>query len=478
MALLELTIGQYHQAIRAGGLTCAGLVDFYLARIQKYDHRLKSIISINPDARSQAQALDWAFQHDGTWAGVLHGVPILLKDNIETAALPTTAGSCSLNGWQPGNDAPLVQRLKQAGAIILAKTNLHEFAIWGETISSIKGQTLNPYDLTRTPGGSSGGTGAALAANFGLGGIGTDTVNSIRSPASANNLVGLRPTLGTVSRDGIVPYALTQDTAGAMARTVEDVWLIHQVIADADIDSATPERRALNALTSLPQNALQGRRLGVLPAFFGSQVVNAVMQPALHQLTQAGASLVDVPDAVDSTDLAQTVSVHLYELRQHLNSYLAGRDCPVKSLQEIIDGGLFHPGIKETLLKANALGMDDDDYRQRLQKQHEIKAWLIALFASLKLDGLVYPHQQQLVCKVGGSQQQRNGVLAAVSGLPSICVPAGFSCPTADAPLGVPVGMEILGLPGSDSLLLAMACAFELVKSHRLAPQETSWEAR
>src|SRR5271165_7097151 len=221
----ETTISDVHAAYVSGALTAGQLVQAYLERIQAYDQagpKLNVVIFLNPKALEEAAALDEHFRTTGKFVGPLHGIPVLLKDNINTKDMPTTGGSLSMAGYTPAADAAITQKLRKAGAIILAKVNLHEFAIWGETVSSIQGQTLNPYDLTRTPGGSSGGTGAGVAANFAMAGIGTDTVNSIRSPASANNIVGIRPTLGLVSRAGIIPYSFTQDAAGPLARTVTD----------------------------------------------------------------------------------------------------------------------------------------------------------------------------------------------------------------------------------------------------------------
>ena len=200
---------------------------------------LNAVILVNPSALEIADGLDAKFKASGP-IGPLHGIPVLLKDNVNTASMPTTGGSLSLQGYVPPEDATIVKKLTDAGAIIIAKTNLHEFAVWGETVSSLGVQTLNPYDLTRTPGGSSGGTGAGLAPNFGLLGIGTDTINSIRSPASANSLVGIRPTVGAVSRSGIIPYSFVQDAAGPLARTVTDaVKMLNALVAYDPADPAT-----------------------------------------------------------------------------------------------------------------------------------------------------------------------------------------------------------------------------------------------
>lgn len=244
--LEEATIEDIHAAMQSGELTSRRLVESYLDRIAAYDQKgpaINAVILVNPEALRRADELDRRFDREGL-TGRLHGIPVLLKDNVETADMPTTAGSLALECFTPPEDAFIVRKLRGAGAIILAKVNLTEFAASGITRSSILGQTLNPYDLTRTPGGSSGGTGAAVAANFGVVGIGTDTVNSIRSPSSANSLVGIRPTRGLVSRSGVIPYSLTQDTAGPLARTVAEPFseaaLIRLVYA---FEQATRYRR-------------------------------------------------------------------------------------------------------------------------------------------------------------------------------------------------------------------------------------------
>src|SRR3984957_9045558 len=229
----EATIGDVHAAYKSGALTSVKLVQAYLERIRACDQagpKLNVVIYLNPRALDEAAALDEHFRKTGKFVGPLHGIPVLLKDNVDTKDMPTTGGSVSLAGYRPATDAAVTQKLRSAGAIILAKVNLHELAIWGETVSSIQGQTLNPYDLTRTPGGSSGGTGAGVAANFAMAGVGTDSVNSIRSPASANSNVGICPTVGLVSRAGIIPYSFTQDAAGPLARTVSDAAKVLNVL--------------------------------------------------------------------------------------------------------------------------------------------------------------------------------------------------------------------------------------------------------
>ena len=462
--MLELNIASYHQYLLERQITTEELVAFYLDRIRQFDRVLSSIICINPAALELAKECDRSLRKTGKLSGSLHGVPVLLKDNIETEDMPTTAGSLSLEGFSTGKDADLVKRLKAAGAIILAKTNLHEFAIWGESISSIKGQTYNPYDLTRTPGGSSGGTGAALAANFGLVGIGTDTVNSIRSPSSANNLVGIRPTVGLVSNDGIVPYSLTQDTAGPMARNVADAAAVLRVIA----------------IHSLPlSSTIRRPRIGLLKSFFGAEPVNEevnrVMTRVIEELGSMGMEIVEIDEDIQSADLVSNVSVHLYDLKAHLNSYLEAVHAPFPSIDAILESGLYHPGIKDNLLYANQLDINAPEYSERLNKRAAMQRKIRTIFTSLQLDALVFPHQQQLVCQVGQSQVQRNGALSAITGYPSLCLPAGFSAPTPQAPIGVPIGFELFGLPDSECRLIEIACQYEQEFPKRQPPIEENW---
>ena len=462
--MLELNIATYHHSLLEKQLTTEELVAFYLDRIQRFDNALSSIICVNPAAIELARECDDYLRTAGKLCGSLHGVPVLVKDNIETADMPTTAGSLSLEGFSTGKDADLVKRLKAAGAIVLAKTNLHEFAIWGESISSIKGQTYNPYDLSRTPGGSSGGTGAALAANFGLVGIGTDTINSIRSPSSANNLVGIRPTVGLVSDKGIVPYSLTQDTAGPMARSVADAAAVLKVIAVRDLTEF---------------HASSSPRIGVLRSFFGSEPVNEevnrVMAQVLEELASMGVDLVEIDTRILIGELVAKISVHLFDLKAHLNSYLEAVNAPYPSIDAILQSGLHHPGIKDNLLLANQLDIHAPEYSERLEKRALLQKQIESLFARHQLDALVFPHQQQLVCRVGESQLQRNGALAAITGFPSVCMPAGFSDPTAQAPIGVPVGFELFGLPGSEGRLIEISSQYEKQHPKRQPPIEDNW---
>lgn len=471
--LEEATISSVHSAMRKGELTCRKLVEMYIERIEKYDKKgpsINSIIMLNPKALEIADELDNKLKKTG-FVGPLHGIPVLLKDNIDTGDMPTTAGSLSLEGVIPEDDSFITKRLKEAGAIILAKTNLHEFAVWGETISSILGQTLNPYDLDRTPGGSSGGTGAGIAANFGIIGIGTDTINSIRSPASACSLVGFRPTVGLVSRDGIVPYSMTQDTAGPIMRTVEDTARVLDVIAGydpSDPQTAWSIGHIPKTYTEfLNKDGLKGKRIGVLNSFFGNESihseVNEVINNSLEQMKNSGAILIPIEEYIDADKLVKEVSVHLYDLKAHLNIYLKdlGLRAEVHSLADVIASGKYHKGIEDNIKLAETLDINTPEYNERLVKRMELRNLVIEIMAKYDLDAIVYPHQKRPVVKIGEPQVERNGVIGSVTGFPSCVVPAGFTSPTNSAPIGVPVGLEILCREWQEPKLIEIAYAFE-----------------
>ena len=478
-----------HQAMQAGTLTCHNLVQQYLDRIEAYDKQgpaVNALLYVNPRALQQADALDQEFKRTGKLKP-LGCIPIILKDNFETADMPTTVGSVLLNGAQPLKDAFAVAKLRDNGALILGKANLQEFASGGISISSLGGQTRNPYDLTRTPGGSSGGTGAAVAANFAAAGTGSDTGGSIRSPSSANNLVGIRPTTGLISRDGVVPVSVTQDTIGPMTRNVADCARMLDAMAGYDPNdpvTALSVGHIPPSYTAFLQNGLRGARLGVFKNLFGhgpeNEEVNRVMADAIEVLKQQGAVIVPVEDpGIDPDYLNANVRLNEFEFQTDINRYLEaqGSRVPVHSLAEIIESGQFD---KPTLTKffANVRshpdGFDDPAYKDRRIKIDAIKIEVANLIAQNNLDALVFPHQKCLVVPIGETNQPGiNGVVAALAGFPSIVVPAGFSVPTAQAPIGVPVGMEIVGHPWGEPKLLNLAYGFEQATHARRPPQST-----
>ncbi|MGE3475891.1 MAG: amidase [Rhodospirillaceae bacterium] len=477
----ELSVASIHEAFADGGLTCRKLAEAYLARIAAFDRRgpkLNAVIAVNPRALEMAEVLDAAWRENRAACGPLHGIPILLKDNFDTADMPTTGSALALKDSRPGKDAHTVARLKSAGALVLAKTTLTELAMGGTTAGSLHGQTLNPYDLTRTPGGSSGGTGAGIAANYAVFGTGSDTYQSIRSPSSACSLMGLRGTRGLVSRGGLIPFSFTQDEAGPIARNAGDLARALDVMAGFDI--ADPITGA--AVGHIPRTytafldpgALKGKRFGVLRQVFGTDVVHAevnrVMARVLDKLLERGAAVTEI-EVPDLDALTCDIGLADYELKAGLDKYLAGIGGPVKSFDDYVAHGSFAPEVAAQVNAARTKSMSDPGYNAIFMKRGHLRKALQTAMTRHALDALVYPHQRRLVVKVGEEQLDRNGVLANASGLPAITVPGGFSSPSAEAPLGVPVGVEFLAREWSEGPLLAIAYALERAANGRRPPR-------
>nr|WP_254803868.1 amidase family protein [Methylobacterium sp.]USU34647.1 amidase family protein [Methylobacterium sp.] len=485
-SISEASIASVHRALATGQLTCRALVQGYIDGIAAYDQTgpmLNAIRALNPHALAQAEAFDK--DPSRLAAEPLACVPLVLKDNYNTVEMPTTGGSKALEGARPANDAFAVAKLRKAGAIILAKANMQELALGGVSISSIAGQVRNPYDLTRTPGGSSGGTGVAVAANLALAGTGSDTVNSIRSPASANNLVGLRPTQGLISLSGVMPVSKTQDAIGPLTRSVSDAAALLQAMAGVDpSDPLMAEgegKVSVSYADFLKTDALKGARLGVVKVLFGTkpehEAVNAVMQRALDQLQDAGAVLITIDDpAFDADPLNAQDDVQTYEFKALFNAYLASvPNAPHKDLAAILASGQYaKPALEKFLIGAEARqdGMQEPDYKARLDRIAAFKAHAASVMTDKKLDALVYPLQKRLVVPIGElNQADRNGIVAGLTGFPAINIPAGFSLPSDTAPLGIPVGMDLLGLPWSEGKLLGLAYAFEQATKLRQPPR-------
>jgi Asp-tRNA(Asn)/Glu-tRNA(Gln) amidotransferase A subunit family amidase len=484
-AVEEATVRSIHGALAAGRVTCEQIVRAHLARIDAYDRKgpsLRAVLTVNPRAVSRAQELDRA--GNNAPRGPLHCIPILLKDNFDTADMPTTGGSVTLAKSVPPDDAFVVKRLRAAGAVILGKTNLTELALTGTTVSSFGGQTLNPYDLTRTPGGSSGGTGAAIAASFAVLGTGSDTGQSIRSPASAASLVGVRPTHGLISRDGIMPFSPTQDEIGPITRTVEDAARMLDVMAGYDpADPGTAFSAGhvpATYLSALDANGLRGARIGVLTEFFGTDAVhrdvNHVVDAAIDRMKALGATIERI--AIPNLDaLTRDLSVTNFELRPAFDAYLAslGPAAPVTTFDAFMARNEFHPSLRGLLEDVYAIrdGLNSPEYRRQLARRTDLRQALMTAFASHRLAAILYPHQRRLVVPIGEAQVERNGVLSNSTGFPAVSFPGGFSTPTASAPLGVPVGLEILGPEWTEPALLRIAYAFEQGAHPRKAPAST-----
>ncbi|KAK0729762.1 amidase signature domain-containing protein [Lasiosphaeris hirsuta] len=482
----EATIDSVHNALFTRITTCRQVVSSFIARIETYNPVINAIISLNPTALSTADRLD-ARLASGNVTGALFCIPVLLKDNFDTADIPTTAGCLALADNRPLHDAPTVAALRDAGAIILGKANLHELALEGISVSSLGGQTVNPYDLTRTPGGSSGGSGAALAANFAVLSTGTDTVNSLRSPASANSLFSVRPTRGLLSRAGVIPVSYTQDSVGALARTVKDLAVALTVMARVGYDAADnttaavpTEVRGVDYSAALYGSSLRGLRLGLVGGFFNhtasaeTSPVNEAMALGIRHLRSAGATLVNITDAIYNTTALAALDVQTFEYRSLLTAYLSSRPAPPNSFADIYTSGNFlvlpsgYPYITKSTVSSTAAPA----YLPALHAIRSLTQSLQTTFATHALDALIYPEQKNLVVKLGSpSQSGRNGILAALTGSPVVTVPIGFTAASGEAPSGVPMGMEILGRPWSEGVLLNIARHVgELMLVRRMPP--------
>jgi amidase len=485
----EISIADIQQGFKSGEYTTQSLVNLYRQRMNQIDKNgpgLNSIIEWNPDADAIAETLDRE-RKSGKARGPLHGIPILIKDNIDTAdKMETTAGSLALLGSKPSRDAFIVERLRSAGAVIIGKTNLSEWANFRSTHSSSGwsgrgGQTHNPYEIDRNPCGSSSGSGAAVAANLCAVAVGTETDGSIVCPSGANGIVGIKPTLGVVSRSGIIPIAHSQDTAGPMARTVTDAAILLGVLARLDPkDPAalaargqiqTDYTRFLNAA------ALKGARIGVARKFAGfNDKVDALLNDAIDVLKKHGAEVIDPADLATSGKFDDSeFEVLLYEFKADLNTYLATRGAAVKSLKDIIefnnrnrDREMPYFG-QEIMIRAEAKGpLTEKAYIEALDKNHKMSRaeGIDEVMNRLKLDAIISPTGSpawttDLVNgdhSVGGSSTP-----AAVAGYPNINVPAGFV-------FGLPVGISFFGRAFSEPKLIVLAFAYEQATKHRRPP--------
>ena len=476
----EAGIADVHRAMRNGQITARQLVEIYLKRIDTYDKKgpaINAVIQLNPKALEEADRLDTAFKRGGL-IGPLHGIPVFVKDAIATIDMPTTGGSMSLQGFVPQREATIVSKLKEAGAIILGKTNLDEFTFGTRGISSLGGQTLNPYDLTRNPAGSSGGSAAAVSANLGMAALGTDTGSSIRFPSSATSLVGLRATIGLVSRTGIMPNSMTQDTGGPLARSVEDVARILDVIAGYDAsDPATAwsvGQVAKSYSVGLDSKGLNGTRIGILESFYGTGEdaadVNAVMAASADTMRKVGAIIISIKDAFDINEIGE-MQVATYETAFYFDAYLKQENAPYASLEAILASGKLAKEIADSTRNRTKLSMNDPEFKERILKRALLQDRVMKIIADQKLDGIIYPFSRTLVGKVGGAQARHNGFLSAVTGFPALILPAGFSKAENTAPIGIPIGLEMLGRPWSEAKLLKMGYAFERAAKVRKQPQ-------
>ena len=482
----ETTIADVHAAMRSGRLTCRQLVMAYLRRIDAYDKQgpaINALIVVNPSALAVADSLDRRFASGGL-TGPLHCVPVIVKDNFETTDLATTAGSLSLQGMMPRQDAFMVHRIRDAGAIVLAKSNLAEFAFTPyETVSSIlPGYTKNPYALDRVTAGSSGGSAAAVAANLGEIGLGTDTGNSIRGPSAHQSLVGIRSTMGLTSRGGIAPLNLASDIAGPMARTVADAVVLFQVVAGEDpADTVTARsrgHRAADYATYLDRNALKGARIGVLHQAYDrattdSEVVR-VFNTALEDMRRQGATVID-PVAVDGLDAHLRTAGSCNQFKWDINDWLArqGDRAPVHTLADIIASRRFHPTIQQRLESAQADSLPPAR-NSGCASRDVFRTWLrtsvTALMDSVKLDALVYPtwsNPPRLIGDLNTPHGDNSQLFSPSTGFPAITVPMGYTRGR------LPAGLQLLGRAWAEPRLIGLAYSYEGATHHRRPPPST-----
>ena len=491
--LEEITIAELQQGMQSGKYKARGIAEKYLARIETLDKHgpaVNSVIEVNPDALAIAEASDKERKQKGL-RGPLHGIPVLIKDNIDTAdKTMTTAGSLALVGSKPPKDSMVAQKLREAGAVIIGKTNLSEWANIRSRHSTSGwsgrgGQTKNPYALDRNPCGSSSGSGAASSANFCAAAIGTETDGSIVCPSSANGLVGIKPTVGLVSRSGIVPISHSQDGAGPMCRTVRDAATVLGALTGVDSeDGATAEGQGksyTDYTQFLKADGLRGARIGVVRKTFGfMDAVDKVMEAALEAMKKAGVILVDPVEIETAGKWSETEStVFMYELKADLNAYLArpGFNPPVKTLKDIIE---FNEKNREKempyfgqdfFLKAEAKGpLSDKEYIEALEKNHQLarKEGIDATMDKHNLDALVGPTRgpawlTDLIADGDHSGGGSSGA-AAVAGYPNVTVPAGFV-------FGLPVGISFFGRAWSEPVLIRLAYAFEQATKVRKPPK-------
>jgi amidase len=489
------TIADINAAFAKGTLTSERLTQMFLARIEAFDRKgpaLRAVIAVNPKALETARAMDAERRTKGP-RGPFHGVPIVLKDNIDTADQPTTGGSLMLEGSMPPDDAFVVKKLRAAGAVIVAKVNLSEFAS-GAAHSSLGGQILNPHDLTRSPSGSSGGTGAAIAAAFAMAGLGTDTGGSVRGPSTANGIAGLKTTMGLVSRDGVIPLALSFDTVGPMARHVSDVAAMLSVIAGVDPADASTRagdgRTMADYTQSLKADALKGARLGIARDFMGQDGdVDWIMEASLDAMRKQGATIVDVrlPKWLLDAKGEYYNAIRYPEFVVQIADYLKTLDAKYpKNITDLIDrarrvnaprpdGAGPNPGRWSLMVRESGSGTVSA-YQYTSVRDHAlplVRAVLNGLLEADSLDAIVYPTASRRPAQISAPAEVPGGAafsgsnLANLAGFPDLIVPAGFT--TDD----LPVGISFLGRAFSEARLLAIGFSFEQATKARRLPVHT-----
>ncbi len=477
--ICETTIAIVHQALRNNEITCEDLVEKYIERIVKYDSDINSIITLNPEALQAARLLDEEFKKTGTLRP-LHGVPFIIKDNFNTAGLQTTGGSILLKGFEPAENAFVIMKIINAGGIILAKSNMSEWAIDAtRTISSVVGETRNPYNSDYVSGGSTGGTAVALACNLGLAGMGTDTGSSINGPASHASIVGLRPSLGLVSRSGTIPLYSSHDIPGPMARTVEDIARILNVIAGEDkkdpVTNHSKGRIPESYIPNIDTMTLENIRIGVLEILISrlkDPEIRSLFNQALKDMEEMGAEIVHIN--IPEFDRIRS-KLWCKDFQYSLNRYLRNqkKNVPLKNYSELIKSGKFLDSNKEFLEEHRLYDEDTvtmnnmcpnvfkslrrSDFRRIVEKTMDMN----------QIDLIVYPSWLISPVRIGTTNvfaSANSPVIAPLTGQPSMTVPMGFGTNN------LPSGIQFLGRIFDEERLLKVAYIYEQRTQHRKAP--------
>jgi len=496
LCLEGITIEDVHRGYRGGSLTARRLTGAYLDRIAERDPVLNAIVTLNPGALAEADAMDTKLRQEGVLTGPLHGIPIVVKDQAETAGIPTAFGSEALRDWIPLRDATAVARLRTAGAIILGKAAMPDFATSWHGHSSRSGITRNPYALDRDPGGSSGGTAAAVAGDLALLGLGEDTGGSLRVPASFCGLVALRTTPGVISRTGFCPLVREQDAPGPLTRTVRDLAITLDVLTGWDPEdpftaAAAIVRRRGTFTDQLRPGGLSGARIGVLRDRFGTtteteRATTAVIDAALARMGSAGATLVD-PVAIDGLDAhLEATSPYFLQSRRELNAFLAARDLPVNDVAELVTAGEFWPSL--VLMKVIAAGPTKPEslpeYAHLLDARAAFQRAVVGVMAAHRLDAVAYPTAQiaapqradidagcweeteDSIDPPGRRPFPVNVLIASQALLPAITLPGGHT------ERGLPIGLELLGHPYDDVELVRLAFDVERIAGRQIVPSQ------
>jgi amidase len=482
--LRTATVQDINRALESGQLTSEALVRRYIARIEAYNEKgpaLRAVIVVAENALQQARELDRERKRSGP-RSPLHGIPIIVKDTIDTVDAPTSGGAIGYKGTYPKLDATVIRKLKDAGAIILAKGNLDEFNLGAQGLSSVFGQTLNPYDLTRNPGGSSSGPGVGVTAGFAAIGIGTETGASIRSPSSNSSLVGLAPTQGLISRAGVLPISYSHDRVGPMARSVWDAAILASYMRGFDGEDLItysslgqiPEQPYTSFLV---EDGLRGARIGVLRDLFREgeeyQEINGLIEREIEVLKAEGAVVVDGLSL--GMDLVKFFPQARHSTEEFLETFRVyaqrrGDTLPYPTLKSLAESGKVLPRLKEDYLEMLAEGQSEFDqlYLAKLQNRKTLTKLLVDLMDRHDLDALVHPFKSLAAPPLGtGDRGPRDNPVSSSSGLPALVVPAGVNSE------GLPISIEFLGRPYSEPVLFRLGYGYEQATHHRIVPETT-----